>query len=125
PADGRLARTVAVEHLAHVDSATDELGARRHDVRHDEIDRLWRARPRRRGCLAEVNRTWRARRRELHHPELFTDGEVGVEPPTQAAVEALGAIDVGHGDDYGLELEIDRSGGAHGYLLASGPSELR
>ena len=37
-----------------------------------------------------------------------TDGEIGVEPPPQALVEALGAIDVGHRDDDDLELQIDR-----------------
>ena len=35
-------------------------------------------------------------------------GEIGVEPPPQALVEALGAIDVGHRNDDDLELQIDR-----------------
>jgi hypothetical protein len=39
------------------------------------------------------------------------DREIGVEPPPQALVEALGAIDVGHRNDDDLELQIDRRGG--------------
>ena len=38
--------------------------------------------------------------------------EIGVQPPTQALVEALGAIDVGHWNDDDLELQIGRGGGA-------------
>ena len=34
-------------------------------------------------------------------------GEVGVQPPPQALVEALGAIDVGHRNDDDLELRFD------------------
>ena len=42
--------------------------------------------------------------------------EVGVQPPSQAFVEVLGAIDVGHRNDDDLELEIDgcRGGSAGG-----------
>jgi hypothetical protein len=52
-------------------------------------------------------------RRELDAPKRVTDDEVGVEPPTQLAVEALGAIDVRYRDDDDLELHVDRlrSGG--------------
>ena len=32
-------------------------------------------------------------------------GEIGVQPPPQALVEALGAIDVGHRNDDDLELQ--------------------
>ena len=39
------------------------------------------------------------------------DGEIGVQPPPQALVEALGAIDVGHRNDDDLELQIDRRSG--------------
>jgi len=47
---------------------------------------------------------------KLYDPKLFTPGEVGVEPPTQVAVKALGAIDVRNRDDDGLELQVDRTG---------------
>src|SRR4051812_47087633 len=49
-----------------------------------------------------------ARRCELDHAPVVTGGEVGVEPPTQAAVKALGAIDVCNRDDDDLELQVDR-----------------
>ena len=39
---------------------------------------------------------------------VVTDDEVGVEPPAQAAVKALGAIDVRNRDDDDLELHVDR-----------------
>ena len=97
-----------MEHFAHLDAASDELGARRLDVGHDEIEPGCRARRGRRDSLAEVDRARRARRRELHAPERVTDDEVGVEPPAQAAVEALGALDVRNRDDDDLELQVDR-----------------
>ena len=50
----------------------------------------------------------RAWRRELDDPKRVTDDEVGVEPPAQVAVEALGAIDVRNRDDDDLELHVDR-----------------
>jgi hypothetical protein len=62
----------------------------------------------RRDSLAEVDRARRARRRELDDPKIVTPGDVGVEPPAQAAVKALGAIDVRNGDDDDLELQVDR-----------------
>jgi hypothetical protein len=54
-----------------------------------------------------LDRARRASRRELHHPKRVTPDEVGVEPPTQVAVEALGAIDVRNRDDDDLELHVD------------------
>jgi len=41
-------------------------------------------------------------------PDCCLGGDVGVEPPAQAAVKALGAIDVRNGDDDDLELQVDR-----------------
>jgi hypothetical protein len=35
----------------------------------------------------------------LYEPDIFTAKDIGVEPPTQAVVEALGAIDVRDRDD--------------------------
>src|SRR5262249_44688231 len=65
----------------------------------------------RRRCdsLAEVNRGRGAWRRELHAPERVANDEVGVEPPAQVAVKALGAIDVRDGDGGDLELHVDGS----------------
>ena len=55
-----------------------------------------------------------AGRRELDDPEAVVDGEVGVEPPPEAAVELLRAVDVRDGDDDDLELHVDRgSRGGH------------
>src|SRR5208337_426011 len=58
---------------------------------------------------AKVDRARRARWRKLYDPKLVTTGQVGVEPPTQAAIKALGAIDVRNRDDDDLELHVDRS----------------
>ena len=44
---------------------------------------------------------------ELDHAEVVAGGEVGVEPPTQAAVKALGAIDVRNRDDHDFEPHVD------------------
>ena len=74
---------------------------------------LDRARRGRRDSLAEVDRARRAGRCHLHHPPVLAAGEIGVQPPPQALVEALGAIDVGHRNDDDLELQIDRRGGGH------------
>jgi hypothetical protein len=51
-----------------------------------------------------------AGRRELHSAPAISAGEVGVESPTQATVEALGALDVGHGKHDDLELHVHRCG---------------
>ena len=56
---------------------------------------------------AEVDRARRAWRRELYDPKLVTADDVSVEPPTQAAVKALGAFDVRNRDDDDLELHVD------------------
>ena len=102
---------VEMEHLAHVGAVGDELGARGLDVGDDEERSLNRARHGRRDPLAEDDRARRAGRCQLHRPPVVTDGEIGVQPPPQALVEALGAIDVGHRNDDDLELQIDRRGG--------------
>ncbi len=47
---------------------------------------------------------------QLHNAGVIAGGEVGVRPPTQAQVEAPGAIHVGHGEDDDLELHLDRPG---------------
>jgi hypothetical protein len=51
----------------------------------------------------------------------FADVEVDVEPPPEARVERLGAVDVRHRDDDDLELHVHGVGRldtAHSYLLA-------
>ena len=103
-----MSRAGDVEHLTHIDTATDELGARRLDVGYHEEQSLCRAWRGRRHPLAEVDRGRRARRRELYAPKMVTDDEVGIEPPAQAAVELLGAIDVRDGNGGDLELHVDR-----------------
>ena len=77
------------------------------------------------------------RRRELDHAEVVAGGVVGVEPPTQVAVEALGAVDVRNGNDDDLELHVElprsrgfdcsfaaHSGNAHVGLLGFGYLEI-
>ena len=96
-----------MKHLAHLNAAVDELGARCLDVGYDEIKSACRARHGRGDSRAEVDRARRAWRRELYDPKLVTDDEVGVQSPTQAAVKALGAIDVRDRDDDDLELHVD------------------
>jgi hypothetical protein len=98
-----------VELFADIDAATGQLGVRRLDVGHDKIKSLCRARDGRRGSLAEDDRARRAGRRKLYDPELATPDEVGVEPPTQAAVELLDAISVRNRDDDNFELHVSRS----------------
>ena len=100
-----------MEYFAHVGAAIDEFGARRLDVGHDEKKPPCRARRGRRDARAEVDRARRAWRRELHDPKRVADDEVGIEPPAQAAVKALGAIDVRNRNDDDLELHIDRPSG--------------
>src|SRR5262245_28087816 len=97
-----------MEHFAHVYAVTYELGARRLDAGHDEIQTLRRARLRLRHPLAEMDGALRARRGELHYAPVITVGEVRIESPAEASVEALGTIDVGHGKHDDLELHIRR-----------------
>jgi hypothetical protein len=104
----RLSWTVTVEHFAHVDTASDEIGARYLDIGHDEIKSACRSWLGRCDSCAEVDRARRAWRRELYAPKRITDDEVGVEPPIQVAVKALGALDVRNRDDNHLELHVHR-----------------
>ena len=108
-ADRRLSRAGTVKHFANVSTVTDEFGPRCLDVGHDEIQTACRARRGRRQSSAEVDRARRARRRELYNSKIVADGEVGIEPPTQITVKALGAIDVRDRDDDDLKLHVDRA----------------
>jgi hypothetical protein len=46
--------------------------------------------------------------RELDNANAVSRDDVVVEPPTQASVELLGSLDVGHGDDVDLQVHIDQ-----------------
>lgn len=46
---------------------------------------------------------------ELDHPAVVPRYKVDVQPSAQVAVEALGAIGVGHRNDNQLKLHFDRS----------------
>jgi len=100
-----------MEQFAHVDTASDELGARCLDIGYHEKKSACRAWNCRRGSLAEVDGAGRARRRELHATKRIALDEVGVEPPTQLGVEALGAIVIRDRDDDTFELHLDRRRG--------------
>ena len=76
-----------MEHLADLGTAGDELVAGSLDVGDDQVEALRRAGHGRRDVRPELDRARRARRRELDDPEAVVEGEVGVEPPPEAAVE--------------------------------------
>ena len=61
----------------------------------------------RRDARAELDRAAGAGRRELDYAERVAAADVGVEPPPEALVELLRAVDVGDGDDDDLELQVD------------------
>jgi hypothetical protein len=65
---------------------------------------------RRRGdVLAEDDGTSGAGRCELDYPKVIRGRVVDVEPPTQVAIETLGAIDVRDRDNDDLKLHVDRA----------------
>src|SRR5215813_5535024 len=117
----------AVPDVTHLDATADELVIGGLDVGDDQLPlgRAWRGR---RESLAERDRGPRARGCELDDAKALHRGDVAVEVPTQALIEFLGSVDVGHGDDHDLELHVDPPdarvaacvgyvGGAHRYLL--------
>jgi hypothetical protein len=67
---------------------------RRSDVGDDKVKAPGRAGRGRRDVRAELNRTPRAGRCELDAPEAVIEREVRVEPPPEAPVELLRAIDI-------------------------------
>jgi hypothetical protein len=113
----------AVKHLADRDAAREQVGAGGLDVGDDQVQSLRGAGRRRGDVLAEDDRAWRAGRRELYHPPV-AGGEVGIQPPAEAAVKALGAIDVRNRDDDDLELHVDLII-AHTWLLSFRDLEMR
>ena len=96
PARVPRAHAAPVPDLADVRAVADQVVAGGLDVVDDQVHVLHRARRHRRQPHPELDRGRRARRGELHDPVVLVDREVGVEPPPEALVERLGAIDVGH-----------------------------
>src|SRR6185503_15191592 len=92
--------------LARVGAVGGELGARGLDVVDDEERSLNRTRRGAREALPDEDGARRARGRQLDHSPVAL-GKIGVDPPPEALVETLGAIDVGHGDGDDLELRLD------------------
>jgi hypothetical protein len=97
----------AVKHLADLNPAIEQFGAGGLDVGNDQVQSLRGAGRRRGDVPAEDDRARRAGRRELDDPPV-AGGEVGIQPPAEAAVKPLGAIDVRNRDDDDLELHVDR-----------------
>ena len=111
-----------MEGLTHVGAAGDELGTRRLDVIDDEEQSLtdpgtavvtplpkWMEHGEPGGVICTARQS--------------APCEVGVQPPAQALVEPLGAIDVGHRKDDDLELQVDGRG-ARGLLIAGFVDDL-
>src|SRR5215204_498724 len=119
---GALARFV-VPDLADVDAAADQVVTGRLDVLDDQEQALQRAGLHRRRPLPELDRRRRARWGELHGPRARGGFEVDVEPPPEALVEGLGAVDVG--DRHCRDLEARRDRRAAGRLRRGLVAQLR
>src|SRR5215468_9504045 len=91
-------RSPGVEYLTDRDAAGREFLSGFFDVVDDQIEALGGARRGGGDLRAELDRTRRAGWCELDDAEAVIKGEIGVEPPPEAPVKALGAIDVGHRD---------------------------
>src|SRR5580704_14339357 len=130
PKEVRLVRTGVnavgvVEHFADLYAATDQLVASSPDVRDNQVQSLCGAGCGRSDVLAEDHRARGAGWRELDHAEVAIVGsEVGVEPPPQADIKALGAIDVRYRDDDDLELHVAGHGKYRIHCAAS-PEQSR
>src|ERR1700722_17542897 len=97
----------AVEHLADLNAATEQIIAGGLDVSDDQIKSLGGAGSGRGNILAEDDRAPRARRRELNDPKVLTVVIVGVEPPPEAPVEFLRTVDIRDRDNGDFELHVD------------------
>src|SRR5580658_8726146 len=97
----------AVERLANLNAATDEIIAGGLDIRDDQIKSLSRAGSRCGNILAEDDRTPGARRRELDHAKVFTVVVVCVESPPEPRVELLRALRIRDGNNDDLEVHAD------------------
>ena len=110
-----------VEELADLDAGGDQLVPGGHDVGNDQ-ECLGRTGSGRRDVLAEMDRAAGARRRELDQAEIFAGGAVDVEPPSDALVKLLRAVDIRNGDDDDLELHVNsRDARLAGWSLARTP----
>jgi hypothetical protein len=107
-----------VVHVADVGAVPDEVGPGGVDVRDRENQPDRAPGPGRGEALAEVNRALRVGRRELHDPEVVADGKVGIQPPAEVLVEALGPVDVGDIQRHDLEVQI--GGRRRGHLGRGG-----
>src|SRR5580704_16112970 len=97
----------AMEHLADLNAAPEQILSRGLDVSNDQIKALSGAGSRRRDVPAEDDRAPGARRRELNHAKVLTVVVVGVESPPEPRVELLRAIDIRDGDNDDFELHVD------------------
>jgi hypothetical protein len=100
-------------HFAHVDTAADEIVPGGVDVLDREEQPVTGARLHRREALAEVDRALRVGRSELHRPDLVAEGQVGVQPPSDAPIEALRPIDIGNGQRHHLEPHVHTLSALH------------
>ena len=105
------ARSPLVEHLAHLDALGEEPVADRLDVGDDQVQPPGRAGRGGGQVRPKLDRAPGARGRELDQAEVPTGGDVGVEPPAEASVELLCAIDIRDGDDDHLESRADARDG--------------
>jgi hypothetical protein len=114
-------------HITHVDATANEFAMGGFDVGDNEAP-FGRARHGVGESRAERDRGVGAGGRELDDTEPVEGGVVGVEPPTQAFVELLGPVDVGHRDYLDFEVKVElpdalvcarvvNFGGAHVCLL--------
>src|SRR5271169_1624558 len=95
-----------VEELADLDAGGDQLVPGGLDVGNDQ-ECLGRTGSGRRDVLAEMDRAAGVRRRELDQAEIFADGAVNVEPPSDPFVKLLRAVDTRYWDDDDLELHLN------------------
>src|SRR3954454_19969409 len=75
--------------LAHVNPASDEVGACGVDVVDYEEQPVGRAGLSGRPALAELDRASGMGRRELHRSHVFADDKIDVEAPAEALIEGL------------------------------------
>src|SRR5271154_5991621 len=94
----------AVEDLADLDAATEQIRAGGHDVGDDQVEALSGAGSRRGDVPAEDDRAPGAWWRELDHTEVAAVVVVGVQPPPEVGIERLRAVDVGYSNDDDFEL---------------------
>src|SRR3954453_9377237 len=95
-------------HLGDVDPAAGEIFPGGVDVLDRQVQPVKGSGFHRRDALAEMDRALRVGRRHLHLPEVVTDDQVDVQPPSQALIEALCAIDIRDGHRHHLERHVDR-----------------